>query len=80
MFEISFNDLAISVVSFTLVILGFFQFGRISATLQRKRKARREVIQCSVCGNLYKDTTGERVVECPECGRANRRGRDRSLG
>ncbi len=80
MFEISFNDLAVSVVSLTLLILGFLQLGRVSAAMQRKRKVRREVIQCSVCGNFYKDTTGERVVDCPECGRANRRGRDRSLG
>ncbi|MFC4994175.1 hypothetical protein [Rubritalea tangerina] len=80
MLEISFQDLAISVLVFAMLMLGFLLVGRNSTDRQLRRRARREIMSCSVCGHLYQDKSGQKIVECPQCGRANLRGRDKSLG
>lgn len=80
MLEISFEDLAISVLAFSLLMLGFLMIGRNSTNRQIRRRCRREMFTCDVCGHLFKDYSREQIVDCPECGRANLRGRDKSLG
>ena len=80
MLEISFEDMAISVLAIALLFVGLLLLGRRSTNKQRERRAQREILSCDVCGHLYKDVGVERVVACPECGRANERGRDRGLG
>lgn len=80
MLEISFEDMAISVLAISLLMIGFLLLGRRSTMKQRKRRAEREIMQCDVCGFLYKDVSVERVVACPECGRDNLRGCDKGLG
>jgi protein-arginine kinase activator protein McsA len=80
MLEISFEDMAISVLAIAMLMVGFLLLGRRSTNKQRSRRAQREILQCDVCGHLYKDAGVERVIACPQCGRDNERGRDRSLG
>ena len=80
MLEISFEDLAISVLVFSMLVLGFLLVGRNSTDRQQRRRTLRSIISCDVCGHLFKDNSGEKIVDCPECGRANQRGRDKSLG
>lgn len=46
----------------------------------RKRALRREIVECRICGHLYKDATRDRLPGCPECGSANERGAPRRLG
>ncbi|WP_018970581.1 hypothetical protein [Rubritalea marina] len=80
MWQISFNDLVISVLSITLLLLGVFHCGRVISSRAAKRRAKRVVMQCDVCGNLYQNPEGLKILPCPACGRDNRRGRDKSLG
>ena len=80
MLEISFEDMAISVLAVTMLILGFLLLSRRSTIKQQQRRAQREILVCDVCGHLYRDVSVERVVACPLCGRENQRGRDKSLG
>lgn len=80
MLEISFQDMAISVLALAMLMVGFLLLGRRSTMRQRGRRAQREILRCDVCGFLYKDVGPERIIPCPQCGRANQRGRDKSLG
>jgi hypothetical protein len=80
MLEISFQDLAISVLAFSILALGFLLVGRNATERQVRRRSSRSIITCDVCGHLFKDSSTDKVVDCPECGRSNQRGRDKSLG
>ena len=44
------------------------------------RGVRRNSIRCRNCGAVYRWEGRENQQGCPECGRPNRRGRDRRLG
>ncbi|MFT5882172.1 MAG: hypothetical protein ACI9FG_000672 [Crocinitomicaceae bacterium] len=80
MLQISFEDLAISVLVFSMLILGILLFGRNSTDRQLRRRRLRSIITCDVCGHLFKNGSTDKVVDCPVCGRSNQRGRDKSLG
>lgn len=80
MLEISFQDLALSVLTFSFLSLGFLLVGRNSAARQIRRRSLRSILTCDVCGHVFKDNSSDKIVDCPECGRANQRGRDKSLG
>ena len=80
MLEISFEDLAISVLTFSLLMLGFLFIGKNSTDRQVRRRSLRSIITCDVCGHIFKDSSTDKIVACPECGRSNNRGRDKSLG
>ncbi len=80
MLEISFQDLAISTLVFSMLILGFLLIGRNSTERQVRRRSARSIMTCDVCGHLFIDNSAEKLVDCPECGRSNQRGRDKSLG
>ena len=80
MLEISFEDMAISVLAINLLLLGFLLLGRRSTMKQQAQKSQREIVSCDVCGHLFMDVGVERIVPCPQCGRKNERGRDKSLG
>lgn len=80
MLEISFEDMAISVLAIAMLMVGFLLLGRRSTLKQRRKRAARDIIQCDICGHLYRDLSYERIVPCPQCGRDNERGRDKGLG
>ena len=80
MLEISFEDLAISVLAFSMLMIGFLLVGRNSTERQVRRRSLRSIITCDVCGHLFKDHSADKIVDCPKCGRSNQRGRDKSLG
>lgn len=80
MLEISFEDFIITVLALSLLVLLILLLSCNSTYRQSRRKALRRIITCSVCGHVYSDESGDKIVDCPECGRANQRGHDKSLG
>ena len=78
--EISFDDLAITVLVLTFLSLLFLMVSYNSTRRQMRRRSLRRIMTCNICGHVYSDESGDKIVDCPECGRANQRGRDKSLG
>lgn len=80
MIELTIEDFILWMISLPMVMIGLHA---IWANMKRRasiNSARRHIVNCRVCGNLYQDRSRERHPACPECGRANQRGRSRRLG
>lgn len=80
MLEISFDDFAITVLALSFLVLLILLLSCNSISRQNRRRALRRIMTCSICGHIYSDESSEKIVDCPACGRANQRGRDKSLG
>ena len=80
MLEISFSDLVITVLVLSFLGLLFLMVSYNSSQRQVRRRALRGIVTCSICSHVFSDESGDKIVDCPECGRANQRGRDKSLG
>lgn len=80
MIDLTMEELILWMISVPIVMVGLFTL--ISSLRHRAslRAARRHIVSCRVCGHLYMDRSHERSPLCPECGRANERGRSRRLG
>ena len=46
---------------------------------RRQQASTRHIILCSICGNTYRDTSGEKISSCPRCGSLNERGKVREI-
>ncbi len=80
MIELTIEELILWMISVPIVMVGLFT---LIASLRRRavlRAARHHIVTCRICGHLYMDRSRERDPSCPECGRANGRGRSRRLG
>lgn len=80
MLEISFEDLALTVLALSFLLLMLLLASWNSRFRQKRRRTLRSIVTCDICGHLYHDESGEKIIDCPQCGRANQRGRDKSLG
>ena len=80
MIELTLEDFILWVISTPLVGIGFYTLFVGLYRRSQKRKARNNVICCRVCGYIYQDRSREQAPVCPECHRANDRGRSRRLG
>ena len=80
MIDLTIEELILWMISVPIVLVGMFTL--ISSLKRRasRRVARHHIVSCRVCGHLYMDRSRERDPHCPECGRANGRGRSRRLG
>jgi rubredoxin len=80
MIDLTIEDFILWVISVPMVMIGFYT---VVGALRRRatlRVARRNIVHCRVCGFIYQDSSREQDPVCPECGRANERGRSRRLG
>lgn len=80
MLEMSFEDLVIFVLAIPLLFVGILLLGSKMAQKALRKRVEETLFSCDVCGCLYEDESAKKIVPCPECGRMNQRGRDRSLG
>lgn len=80
MIELTLEDFILWAVCVPLVGVGIYT---VMASLRHRsdgKRAKNDVIHCRVCGHLYQDRSREKSPVCPECHRANDRGRSRRLG
>jgi len=78
--ELKFEELALTIFTLALLSVAFLQISHKSRERKQRRRAKLQIIQCPVCGEVFEDKTQERRPECPGCGRKTLRGNDRSLG
>lgn len=80
MIELTFEEFCLWVVGVPLLGVGIYCF--FSALKYRALAARQRqgMMRCRVCGNMYRELRREKIVECPQCGAANEKGRSRRLG
>ena len=80
MIELTFTEMAITVVVAALILTGGFSIlSRWSHRAEERRATRRRMV-CRVCGHAWENDSRERIVPCPACGTPNRKGRDLRLG
>lgn len=80
MIDVTMEEFILWLVCVPITMVGVFS---ILSRLKRRSAvsaAQRHIVTCRVCGHLYQDRSRERDPVCPECGRANERGRSRRLG
>jgi rRNA maturation endonuclease Nob1 len=80
MIDLTMEEFALWLVGVPLLGIGFAVFMAVLGRRTKIRARKREIVTCGVCGHIYKDTSKERLPECPECGRSNNRGNSRRLG
>lgn len=80
MIDLTMEDFILWMISVPMVIVGLFTFLSILKRRSAVKAARRHIVSCRICGNLYVDRTKELSPSCPECGRANERGRSKKFG
>jgi hypothetical protein len=80
MIELTLTELALAAVGLAMLsVVLFGGLGRWRQAAGERRAARCRII-CRDCGHAWQDESRERIVECPECGVRNRKGRDQRLG
>jgi len=80
MIDLTMEELILWMITVPMLIVGFYS---VFAAMKRRaaiRAARRSIVTCRLCGHLYQDCSRDSDPICPECGRANERGRSRRLG
>lgn len=80
MIELTLEDFILWAIGVPLVGIAVYT---VFVGLSRRshiRAAKNQVITCRVCGHIYQDRSREKSPPCPQCGRANDRGRSRRLG
>lgn len=80
MIELTIEEFALWVISVSLIFIGLLVVARSSRDSQVSRRRRRAILHCPICNHLFEDVGGEKLVNCPQCGRPTQRGRDKSLG
>lgn len=80
MIEVTLKELGLWVMTLLFITLGMLALISRMRDRRHLRRRRREIMCCDVCGNVFEDLSGERIVACDQCGRDTLRGRDRSLG
>ena len=70
------------VILYLLASIGvIFTIWLIGEIMRRRRQqaSRKDIILCSICGNTYRDGSGEKISSCPRCGSLNERGKVREI-
>jgi len=80
MIEVKFEELALTIFTLAFLSVFFLQISYNSRQRKLRKRAKLQIVQCPVCGEVFEDKTQERMPECPGCGRKTLRGNDRSLG
>jgi rubrerythrin len=63
-----------------MVLVGIFSLlSRWKHRADERRAGRRRIV-CRDCGHAWEHDGRERLLECPDCGVLNRKGRDQRLG
>jgi len=80
MIELTLTEMALAVVIGALLSVGLLTL--LSGLRHRadERSAGRRRMICRDCGHAWEQPGRERMVECPDCGVLNRKGRDQRLG
>jgi len=78
--DLSFTDFVwfILIASGGLVLLLTMLSRTLHARAESRSLARR--IICRLCLHAFEDLGSQKIVNCPQCGAANERGRSRQLG
>ena len=75
MIELTLEDLAVGVVGGALVVVcGAVWVSRWSNANAARRGVKFRM-ECRLCRHVWEDRSGERDLDCPQCGATNRRGR-----
>lgn len=80
MIELTLTGLAMWSLAGTMVIIVFFSWISRWSNRNAERRSLRQRMHCPVCLQVYEDPATRQVGHCPNCGAANERGRNRSLG
>ena len=80
MIAIDLIDVLVWGVGLAIIMIGCI---RLLSAIVKKMTANRQskdILFCNVCVKYFVDKSDEKHAECPTCGRASRRGRNRNLG
>jgi uncharacterized paraquat-inducible protein A len=77
MIDLTLTQFSVLVISLAmLVVVGSTWISRWSHANAERRGIRHRVI-CRICRHVFEDASRERHPQCPQCGAACERGRDR---
>jgi hypothetical protein len=75
MIDLTLTEFAVAVVGASLLwVVAAVAVSRWS-NANAERRALRDRVVCRICCHVFEERSRLRVVECPECGAANERGR-----
>lgn len=80
MIDLTMEEFILWGICVPMVMIGLFYFVATMKRRSSQRATQRHIVICRVCENLYQDRSREVAPVCPECGRANDRGRSKRLG
>lgn len=77
MIETTLTEFAITVLIGTFLILMLITGSQMLSQKIHRIRMRKASITCRACSHVWKNPRREKLPECPQCGRANRRRDDR---
>jgi len=80
MIDLTIEELILWMVGVPLIWVGMYLLLYQVKHYFHRRQKKREIITCRICGNVYRDTSREKMPPCPVCDRLNYRGDPRRLG
>lgn len=80
MIELTLDQFFVGAMFLAFLGAGISVYAHRRRDRRRARAIQRRSIRCRICGRVYPHSGGLGAEECPACGRANFRGRDRRLG
>lgn len=78
--ELTLNELVVGAVLGSMSLVLLFSFISRGHRLQARMRVKSRVIICRLCLHAFQAAGSEQIVKCPQCGAANQKGRNRSLG
>lgn len=80
MIELSLTELAAWCIGIPMVLVVFFSWLSRWSNRNAEHRALRRRVSCRFCQLVFEDEGRGRIFQCPNCGAANERGRNRNLG
>jgi hypothetical protein len=80
MIELTLTELAAWSIGAAMVIVALFAWISRWSNRNAERRSLRRRVSCRLCLLVVEDEGSSRIFQCPHCGAANERGRNRSLG
>lgn len=80
MIELTLTELAAWSIGVSMVVVAFFAWISRWSNGNAERRSLRRRVTCRRCLLVVEDESSDRIFQCPHCGSANERGRNRSLG